>query len=229
MDDQCFMAAIDRILAWLKWPIAALAVGLLPGAFAAVFDLTRQILHRPGPLVPFLVGGGLYVILWYLIFRHRLLGTFFSTLEHELTHAIFAWLTWHRVTGLRASWYRGGQISIQGGANWLIAIAPYFFPTICFVLVPLLAILPPVASPLASGGMGFAFAYHAVSTRYETHLGQTDLQRVGWLFALLFLPTANLLSMGAVVAIAYDGLSGLSAFAASVPREAWQLTTWLVG
>ncbi len=228
-DRTITMNPIDQTLKWLKWPVGMAAVLLLPGAALAVLDLARRVIANPAPLLPFLGGCMLYATLWHLLFRHRPLGTFFSTLEHELTHALFAVATWHRVAGIRATWRSGGQIEIHGGSNWLIAAAPYFFPTVCVVLAPLLAIFSSDDALWASGLMGFAFAYHAISTYHETHLGQSDLQRVGFVFSALFLPTANLVSMGAIVAFSHGGFVSLQQFARSILPHSWALLERLTG
>ena len=52
---------------------------------------------------------------------------------------------------------------------------------------------------------GVLVAYHITSTWRETHRGQTDLQQVGWLYSLLFLPAANVISYGMLLAFAAGG------------------------
>ena len=42
---------IDLLLAWLKWPAAALSLSLLPGAAAAMFDLLARIAAQPWPML----------------------------------------------------------------------------------------------------------------------------------------------------------------------------------
>jgi hypothetical protein len=207
---------IDLVLHGLKWPVACLTLLLLPGTVFAIFDMIRRMVGQSGLIWPFLGGCALYALLWQLLFRHRVFGTLLSTFEHELTHALFALATLHPVTGLRATAYRGGHVTIRGQGNWLITIAPYFFPTVC-VLVGLLALLmSSERSAWISGLMGFAFAYHIVSTNEETHPGQSDLHRVGFLFAGMFLPTAVLISMGSVVAFTCGGWATLLAFLGDV-------------
>lgn len=94
---------IDRILAWLKWPVALAGVLLLPGLALGLQEIARAIQRDPAPSLPFLAGMVGFLLAWWLLLRRRTLGTFLVTLEHELTHAIFAWLTFHRVIGFRAS------------------------------------------------------------------------------------------------------------------------------
>ena len=141
---------VDRIVNWLKWPVAVVAILLVPNSILASFELVRKIVSAPKPVLPLLVGLGLYVLFWWRFLRRPIFGSFLSTLEHELTHAIFALATFHRVTGLRATWRSGGQVNFQGTGNWLITVAPYFFPTICLFILAASVLLP--AALLSSVG-----------------------------------------------------------------------------
>ena len=99
---------VDRIVNLLKWPVGLLSLGLLPGVAVGFFEVLRRVLNNPQPMMLFGIGFTLYYVVWFLFFRRRIAGSLFSTFEHELTHAIFAWLTLHRVQGLKAPWNRGG-------------------------------------------------------------------------------------------------------------------------
>ena len=56
-----------------------------------------------------------------------------EVLAHELTHAFFAILTFHKVKGISINPDdTGGAMSFEGEGNWLIIIGPYFFPLYCF-------------------------------------------------------------------------------------------------
>jgi hypothetical protein len=154
-----------------------------------------------------IAGAGLYLFGWLLVFRHAFSGSYLSTFEHELTHALFAWATLHRVTGLRVTWRDGGVCTYvgSGGGNWLISIGPYWFPTL--VIVPM-AVLPWVASvhePWLHALVGFTALYHLTSTWRETHRNQTDLRETTWLFAAMFLPTANVVTYAALILFTVRG------------------------
>ena len=88
---------VDRIVSLLKWPTGLLSLGLLPGVALGVFEVLGRVLHNPQPIMLFGIGFTIYYLVWLLFFRRRITGSLFSTFEHELTHAIFAWLTLHRV------------------------------------------------------------------------------------------------------------------------------------
>ena len=215
---------LDRTLGWLKWPAAVAAVVATVPAVLAVLSLLRQIVAAPAPLLPFLAGFGGYLLIWWLWLRRPIFGSFVSTMEHELTHALFAWLTLHRVTGIRATWRQGGHITFVGQGNWLITIAPYFFPTICLFVLVLSWILPEPLRSMSDALLGAAMAYHITSTMRETHAGQSDLARVGWLFSAMFLPAANIMAFGGVVSYAYGGPQGMMRFLVSMAEPLTRLS-----
>jgi hypothetical protein len=217
--------AIDRLLAWLKWPVAIASLVVLPGLVYALFIVIRGVVAHPGNCVPFLVGAGAYAAFFVALARRRV--GFFTIVEHELTHALFAWGTFHRVVGFSAM-RGGGHIRYVGRGNWLIAIAPYFFPTLTLLVIVVLSWLPP--RHLAAGAvvLGIAFAHHVLSTWSETHRHQTDLREVGWLWSWLFLPAINAFVLGLVLAYA-AGTRSLTAHLRYVKGPSLAFFHWLVG
>jgi len=205
-------SALDRLLSWLKWPVAIVALIFLPGLVYALYFVIRGIAAHPGHCAPFLVGAAVYAAAFVAVFQRRV--GFWTIAEHELTHALFAWLTCHRVVGFSAM-RGGGHVRYLGRGNWLIAIAPYFFPTFTLLVVAALTVLPP--RDLAIGGaiLGAAVAHHVLSTWSETHRHQSDLREVGWLWSWMFLPSVNAFVLGIVLAYA-AGTRSLTAHLAHV-------------
>lgn len=178
----------------LKWPTALAALLALPSlalafAWSALHPLSRIEQH-----IFLLLGFGAYLGAW-LLFIRKWRASWFSTLEHEITHAIFAWMSFCRVTGIRATWKSGGQCSYVGKTNWLIKTTPYFFPTLCAVVL-LVHLFFPLSDQVLQLALGITMAYHITSTYQETHRKQTDLKEAGFSFCFLFLPSANLLVYG---------------------------------
>ena len=217
---------IDRLLGWLKWPAAVLALALLPAAMIALIELLMRIVIRPWPVTMFLVGVVLYFVLWWRFFR-RSRFTLVLTLEHELTHALFALATLHPVTGLRATAFRGGHVTFLGKGNWLITTAPYFFPTLSLVLLVVAFFVPGLLAGVANFLIGVSFAYHITSTLRETHPGQTDLQQAGLVFCCLFLPTANIVTFGTVLGFIYEGWQGSAQFVGAIGQRTLGIFTYL--
>lgn len=209
-------AGIDRAVNACKWPAAIAAALVLPPSVQALWLLVKRVAGDPAPIAAFAIGLALYLMLWQLLLRERIFGSFFSVLEHELTHALFALATLHPVIGFRATFYAGGHVQWRGRGNWLIYLSPYFFPTACLAIIAVAALVPDAWRWWADALLGAATAYHLTSTMQETHGGQSDLQHVGFAFALLFLPAANVLALGLVLAFCHDGLAGLQHFAVDV-------------
>lgn len=220
---------LDTLVNMLKWPTAVAALLLLPSCVVAVARLTRAIAQQPASMLWFGVGAGGYWLGWRLLLRRPLLGSLLPTLEHELTHALFALLTFHPITAVKATWRGDGVMRYVGEGNWLITIAPYFFPTLSVLLMLVLGLLPESWRRGASVVLGVTLAYHFISTWRETHTDQPDLQKVRLPFAILLLPSANLACFGAVLAFAHGGGQSLATFGADIARFTAQMIRWVVG
>jgi hypothetical protein len=194
---------IDKIINFCKWPFAivcCLAIHPIVMNFIDVFEQWYATVDSM-----FWVGLVGYGILYRYVFSARMWGSWLPTFEHELTHAIFAVATLHRVTDFHASYKKGGHIQYVGGeGNWLITIAPYIFPTFLFSVILLFPYL--IAYEWVWIFFGAVFAFQYISTYGEIHSHQPDLQKVGFFFASIVIPVCNLLSMSMVMAWMNGGL-----------------------
>lgn len=224
-------ALVSAILGLLKWPLAACIAALTPAGAAAFFALVAESWSHGTWTSAF--GIGFVSALFGLLVLGRMrIVRFWCTLEHEFTHALFAWITLVPVVELRSTDgslasddNTNGHVRLRGG-NWLISIAPYFFPTASALLLVATWTLAAQPSLLARLLLGMATAYSVVSTWRETHRHQTDLSRVGFLFSWLFLPGANLLCYGMLLANEVGG----PARAIRYPFEAFAVTwRWIGG
>ena len=77
-------------LAVMKWPAALISLALLPCAALEGLSVVGASLHPSEPVLGFVGGLLTYALLDWSLFRRRFMGSSFSTLEHELTHAIWA-------------------------------------------------------------------------------------------------------------------------------------------
>jgi hypothetical protein len=91
---------------------------------ATAWQLGRRLLAggQTMPAVAFGLGYGLWLLVF--AFLSRPMRTY--VLGHELTHALWALMMGARVGGLKVR-KTGGQVRTSK-ANWLITLAPYFFP-----------------------------------------------------------------------------------------------------
>ena len=182
---------VALILGAMKWPIALLAVLYLPATLDVFLAKIWQLFTPLSQTGLALIAGFLsYAAIWFLLIRHSRIS-WLSTLEHEITHGLFALITFNRVTGLRATLRDGGHMTYQGTPNWLIQTSPYFFPTLSFAFLAPIILFHSVLSVLLLILVGASLSYHALSTWRETHPAQTDLKDAGFLFVICFLPAAN--------------------------------------
>lgn len=186
---------IDGLINLLKWPIALLMLFVLPATGLTIGD---EIINLSSSIfIPFTLGLVTYLILWKLLFTRRLWGSWLPTFEHELTHTIFALITLHKVTDFHTSYAKGGHVQYIGGpGNWLITIAPYFFPTFVILLLLINDYIPLLQRELFVLLLGFVVSFHLISTLTETNSKQPDLSKVGLFFSWCFLPSANLFFIG---------------------------------
>lgn len=212
---------MNTIVTLLKWPLAIVVLLLTPAAALSTWRILVQAREAALWVSPFSAGFAVTVL--FLVFLHRTrFVQLWATIDHEATHALFAWLTLVRVHEINASdghsaSASGGRVGFValGGSNWLITISPYFFPTASVAVLILTWTLAAEPSKLAGVLLGMATAWSIVSTWHETHLGQSDLKQVGYLFSFCFLPGANLLCYGALLANELGGPVATAAFAAS--------------
>ncbi|MGM0596485.1 MAG: M50 family metallopeptidase [Myxococcota bacterium] len=200
----------DKLFYLIKWPAALFSIFMVPGIISAFYHGKwnwSQLLDN------YAFWGGIagYFLLWKFFFRNPIWGTWFSTLEHELTHALFALLTFHRVTGISTSYRNGGLTTYLGKGNWLITLSPYFFPTFSMVAIGLSKLFgfSPFTRQLV---LGITISYHLISTFGETHLGQSDLQEAGIFYSFLLLPGLNLYFYALIVAYMGIGFDSISRF-----------------
>ncbi len=198
---------IDQLINRSKWPAAAASLLIALPSGVTLKDILKVFWHSQQAGLALLAGMCLFALPMLVRRRRTGLG-FWATFEHEMTHAIFALLSLHRVHSLRATKGNGGFIAHSGRGNWLITISPYFFPTFPLVMGLLVLSLPPSFRLLGVGCVGFALTWHLLATFAETHRQQTDLREVGLLFAFAFLPGISLLSAGFILSLAHFGGGG---------------------
>lgn len=199
---------MDKILGFIKWPLALAMLWSLPASLMMLWDFLVAQNYSFSNLPPIGIGFTVYLLLWSLVFKRREVGSYFSTLEHELTHALFALLTGHSIQRIRVTAHEGGDIVYKGKGNWLITIAPYFFPTVTLLLLSIRLFIE--QNYWLEIGIGASIAFHITSTYVETHGAQSDLKQAGKFFSFCFLPTANVLTYSFIAFYLQSGWSGIT-------------------
>ncbi len=202
------------ILAILKWPLALFMVYAFLPTLNADIQMVQQTFNSEffmNFVFP-LIG---MICLWFFI--PGMSGAHLSIFEHELTHMLAAILTFHRPMSMKIEVDRGGSFGYYGRGNWFITLAPYFIPTfpVCIIIFGIIwrhfhGEMPSFLIPV----LGLMFGYHLASNFSQIHTEQSDFPKAGWLFSILFLPTANLIVFALVWAFAVKEWAGISGWSA---------------
>ncbi|MFR3314195.1 MAG: M50 family metallopeptidase [Alphaproteobacteria bacterium] len=200
---------VDRFIELLKWPVALYMLLSLPAYIQSLYYFKFTNLQYVA------LFGGFFL---FFISRSMMDSSVKSNMEivaHEMTHAFFALLTLHKVTGIRVEGDNsGGNMSFEGEGNWLIVIAPYFFPLFGFFYMIAFSVYTHFAPSnlILNGVLGFFIGYHLDTVGSQIHEKQTDLPKVSYKFCAMFLPSANLWAVGSILAFNTRGWAGVSLY-----------------
>ncbi len=150
--------------------------------------------HTTAPFWALIVGFSLWLFLYFALPR----PTRTYVLGHELTHALWAWLMGGGVRKLKVS-NKGGSVHVTK-TNFLITLAPYFFPfyTICVLaLYGLISMFfdQRVYEPFWLGCVGLTWSFHLTFTIDMLRQHQPDVQEHGRLFSYAVIYILNVLGI----------------------------------
>jgi hypothetical protein len=115
---------------------------------------------------------------------------------HELTHALWVWLFGGRVKKFKAT-SDGGHVVVNR-TNFLIALAPYFFPLYAVVVVAIFAMGHLMWNwkgflPWFHLFVGAAYSFHVSLTAQTLQTRQTDITSQGCFFSAIVIYLGNIL------------------------------------
>ncbi|MBO7605231.1 MAG: M50 family metallopeptidase [Elusimicrobiaceae bacterium] len=193
---------LDKFINLFKWPIAIYMLLSLPALFASFqfFDI------KSIKTIALLIG------LVFFVFSKTMMDasvrTSMQIIAHEFAHTFFALLTFHKIKHIRLNPDdTGGEMGFIGDGNWLIIIAPYFFPLFALIYMIGMSFLP--TQIIWHGILGYFLGYHIDTVGSQIHDKQTDLPKVGYKFCLMFLPGINLMTIGSILAFNIRGWGGI--------------------
>jgi hypothetical protein len=178
-----------------KWVKLVIGILLLPACIGAASALSR-VVSAAGNAHTFwiaLIGGAACWLTVFLLLPKPMLVYVFG---HELTHALWTWACGGRVKKFKAS-AKGGHVVITK-SNFLIALAPYFFPLYA-VLVILVFVLGNLIwrwesyAPWFHFLLGASYAFHVTLTWHILQTQQSDITEQGYLFSATVIWIGNVL------------------------------------
>jgi len=170
---------------------------LLPVCVAAARTLWR-LLQSTGNAESFWVVFAAGSAIWMVVFLVLPKPMWIYVVGHELTHAVWVWLCGGKVKQFKVS-SKGGHVVVTKN-NFLISLAPYFFPLYAAGIVALFVAghqiwdwsRYQVVFHLLLGG---AYSFHVTLTVYILHTRQSDITRNGYLFSACVIFIGNIVIM----------------------------------
>lgn len=182
---------------WLKFLLAILLLPACPGAALALWRVLKASGGADTVLIPMLAGAACWVVVFLLLPKPMWL----YVAGHELTHALWTWLFGGRVRRVKIT-SKGGHVIITR-SNFLIALAPYFFPFYAALVVAVFALGHLVWGWRAYAMwlhllLGAAYAFHVTLTWHVLQTRQSDITEHGCFFSgvVIFLGNALVLLLG---------------------------------
>ena len=177
---------------WTKFIIAILLLPVCIGAGQTLWRVMRACGGADTTFVPMAAGATCWLAIYLLLPKPMWLYVF----GHELTHALWTWLFGGRVKKFKAS-SAGGHVIVDK-SNFLIVLAPYFFPLYAALVVTGFVLgqwlwgwknLLPWFHLL----VGAAYAFHVTLTAQALQTRQSDVTSQGYLFSAVVIFLGNVL------------------------------------
>jgi len=142
------------------------------------------------------LGGGF--LLWmvlYLALPHPVRS---YVLAHELTHALWGSFMGAKVSRVRVS-QQSGSVTLSK-SNFLIALAPYFFPFYTVIVIIVYFVMSILVNVQAYtlywlGLVGFTWGFHLTFTASTLLQHQSDIKEYGHLFSYVVIYLMNILGI----------------------------------
>ena len=200
-----------QISKWIKAGAAVLLLPLCLGTAQTIFEILRVSSRAETFWVAMVAGAAC----WLAVYLTLPQPMWVYVLGHELTHALWAYLMGGRVKRLKVT-SKGGHVVVTR-TNFLIALAPYFFPFYA-VLVTL----------VFAGGdwlwgwsryrvwfhlaLGAAYAFHLTLTWSILQTRQSDITNQGYFFSAVVIWLGN----ATILLLSLPRLSGEVAIATAL-------------
>ncbi|MGA3181449.1 MAG: hypothetical protein ABSF38_14005 [Verrucomicrobiota bacterium] len=180
---------------WVKMFIGILLLPVCVGTALALWRVLTQAGGADRVWLPMLAGAAGWIVIFLLLPKPMWVYVF----GHELTHALWTWIFGGNVKQFKAG-SQGGHV-VATKSNFLIVLAPYFFPlyaallVLAFLVCDLFGAWRPAYVPWFHVLLGAAYAFHITLTWHILKTRQTDITSQGYIFsaAVIFLGNALVL------------------------------------
>ncbi len=175
---------------WIKFIIAVLLLPVCLGAARALWLVLRACGSADITWVPLLAGAACWIVIFLMLPKPMWIYVF----GHELTHALWTWLFGGTVKKMKVT--SGGGHVVISKTNFVIALAPYFFPLYAAIVVVVFAIGHLIWDwhrflVYFDLLVGAAYAFHLTLTFHVLQTRQSDITSQGYLFSAVIIFLGN--------------------------------------
>jgi len=188
----------------IKLVVGVLIIPAAIGVTRAFYGNIILIKELAGSLNYFLWGIAGYVILHLLFYK----PTYLYVLGHEAVHAGMAWIFGGKIKSFKASEEGGGVATDK--SNVIIELGPYFVPIYAIIITLVYFI---IASSYNINGrtfvflIGFALAFHIVSTIEVMKIRQPDIIKSGYFFSIVMVYVLNIAVISVIFGLLFPSFS----------------------
>ena len=182
---------------WIKFVIALVLLPVCVGAASALWMVIQHCGSADTTWVPFLAGAACWLVIFFMLPKPMWIYVF----GHELTHAIWTWIFGGEVRKMKVT-SSGGHVVISK-SNFVIGLAPYFFPLYAALVVAVFAAGQFFWNwqrflPWFHLLLGAAYAFHVTLTFHVLQTRQSDITDQGYVFSavVIFLGNVIVLLLG---------------------------------
>ena len=188
----------------IKFIIGIFSVPIAIGASLAFYNNLILIKELAASLNFFIWGIVSYVVLHLLFYR----PTYLYILGHEAVHAGVAWLFGGRIKSFKVS-DEGGGVGTDK-SNVVIELSPYFVPIYAIIITVIYFV---IASSYNINGslfvflIGFALAFHMISTIEVMKIRQPDIVKSGYFFSIVMVYVLNIVVISVIFGLIFPSFS----------------------
>ena len=204
---RVFTVNLSGVPKWIKLILAILLLPVCGGAARALWLVLCACGSADTTWMPILAGAACWIVIFLLLPKPMWL----YVLGHEFTHALWTWLFGGQVKKMKVS-AKGGHVVISK-TNFVIALAPYFFPLYALIVIFTFAIGHQIwdwKSYLVYFHLlvGAAYAFHVTLNFHVLQTQQSDITSQGYLFSavIIFLGNVCVLLFGLPLLTAKVGI-----------------------
>ncbi len=182
---------------------------LLPFVCGTVWSSLRHLSYSGSGSTEgwlFVAGMLVYAVLQTVFFKPITMHVY----GHEITHVVWAWLFGGKVKKFTVQ--KGGGEVVLTKSNFLVRLAPYFFPLYAVLLLLLYGLIYLITGHhgwfrVFAVLLGIAVGFHIGMTLYSLKVRQSDLSGPGYFFSIPFILIMNTVIMMLFISLFFSSIS----------------------